>query len=242
MAAKDGKLKETALYGPVKAFLEGQGYDVKGEVGAVDIVGQREGEDPVVVELKLGFSLTLFHQAIARQSITDAVYIAVPNGSGKAFQRSLKSNRILCRRLGLGLITVRLSDQLVTVHLDPSPYKPRQMKPRKSRLLREFARRVGDPNKGGATRAGLITAYRQDSLKCLKLLASQGPTKASEVARMTAVEAARRIMSDDHYGWFERVSTGIYQITPKGEEALQSYASELAKLDLAQTETETNLT
>lgn len=234
--AKKTAIKETALYEPVKQFLVAQGYEVKGEVGAVDIVGLRAGDEPVVVELKTGFSLTLFHQAIQRQSMTDAVYIAVPQGSGKAYHRAFKSNKSLCRRLGLGLITVRLGDDpassLVTVHVDPAPYKPRQMKPRKTRLLREFARRVGDPNEGGQTRQGLITSYRQDALKCLKYLSLAGATKASEVAKATGVEKARPIMADDHYGWFERAERGIYQMTPKGSEALDAFADELAGLDV----------
>ena len=146
------KIRETDLYQPVKSYLEQQGYEVKGEVGAADIVASREDDDPVIVELKVGFSLTLFHQAIARQGVTEAVYIAVPHSGSRQFQKSLKSNLSLCRRLGLGLITVRLKDGFVTPHLDPAPYKPRQMKPRKARLLREFSRRVGDPNEGGSAR------------------------------------------------------------------------------------------
>ena len=225
-------IKETDLYPPVKDYLVGQGYEVKGEVGAADIVACKVTDEPVVVELKVGFSLTLFHQAIARQTMTDAVYIAVPHGRGKPFLKSLKNNITLCRRLGLGLMTVRIKDKLVTIHTDPAPYKPRQIKKRKTRLLREFAKRVGDPNAGGATRQGLITTYRQDSLKCLKFLTISGPSKAALVAKQTEVETARRIMADDHYGWFERVSTGIYQMTPKGQEALADYAAELAKLDI----------
>nr|WP_321454816.1 DUF2161 family putative PD-(D/E)XK-type phosphodiesterase [uncultured Cohaesibacter sp.] len=228
-------IKETDLYAPIKLFLEQQGYEVKGEVGAADIVASRGDDDPVIVELKVGFSLTLFHQAVARQSITDAVYIGIPHSSSRQFQKSLKNNIALCRRLGLGLITVRLKDGFVTPHLDPAAYKPRQVKPRKSRLLREFSRRVGDPNAGGsARRKALVTAYRQDALKCLKFLSGNGPTKAALVARSTDVETARRILSDDHYGWFERVSLGIYQITPKGAEALEDYCEELSKLDFGQ--------
>ena len=48
-------MKETDLYLPVKAWLEGQGFEVKAEVGAVDVMACREGEDPVIVELKVGF-------------------------------------------------------------------------------------------------------------------------------------------------------------------------------------------
>ena len=48
--------REQDLYAPVKALLEAQGYEVKGEVGAADVVAIRGGEAPVVVELKLRFS------------------------------------------------------------------------------------------------------------------------------------------------------------------------------------------
>jgi len=227
--AKPG-IRETDLYLPVKRLLEAQGYTVKGEVGAADVVALREDDDPVIVELKAGFSLSLFHQAIQRQALTDAVYVAVPQGSGRASYKALVENRKLCRRLGLGLITVRLSDGFVEIHCDPEPYRPRQSKPRKSRLLREFARLVGDPNNGGATRRNLVTGYRQEALRCLSLLDVEGPLKASEVAGRTCIAHARRLMADNHYGWFERVSTGIYALSPKGVSAVEEYVAELEKL------------
>ena len=214
------KPKETDLYQPVKSLLEGQGYEVKSEIGAADIVAVRGDEDPVVVELKTGFSLSLFHQGIERQAITDAVYIAVPRGSGRAFQKAILANTSLCRRLGLGLMTVRLKDGLVEVHVDPGPYKPRKSAVRKTRLLREFARRTGDPNTGGATRRGLMTAYRQDALRCARVLNELGPTKAAAVAKASGVDRARTLMADNHYGWFERVATGIYGLLPAGAQAL----------------------
>ena len=43
---------EHALYPPVKAFLETQGYVVKGEVNGCDLVAIRGEEPPVIVELK----------------------------------------------------------------------------------------------------------------------------------------------------------------------------------------------
>jgi hypothetical protein len=227
--AKAG-IKETDLYLPVKRLLEGQGYTVKGEVGAADVVAMRDGDDPVIVELKTGFSLALFHQAIERQALTDAVYVAVPQVSGRASYKALVENRKLCRRLGLGLITVRLSDGFVEIHCDPEAYRPRQSKPRKARLLREFARLVGDPNSGGATRKALVTGYRQEALRCLQLLETQGPTKASLVASQTSIVHARRLMADNHYGWFERVANGIYALSPKGTKAVDDYAAELSNL------------
>ncbi|WP_299473863.1 DUF2161 family putative PD-(D/E)XK-type phosphodiesterase [uncultured Roseibium sp.] len=214
------RILETDLYLPVKTYLIGQGYDVKAEVGAADIVACRGDEEPVIVELKTGFTLGLFHQAITRQSVTDSVYIAVARGTGRRFQHTLRNNINLARRLGLGLITVRLSDGLVEVHVDPGPYTPRKSKPRKDRLLREFSRRVGDPNTGGSTRVRLVTAYRQDALRCAAYLETNGPSRGADIAKATNVERATRIMADDHYGWFERVERGIYKLTPKGAASL----------------------
>lgn len=227
-ALSKAKIQETDLYLPIKKMLEGQGYEVKGEVGAADIVACRDKEPPVIVELKAAFSLALFHQGIERLKLTDKVYIAVPRGTGRSFMKSIKNNRAMCRRLGLGLITVRLKDGFVEIHLDPEPYKPRQSKVKTSRLLREFEKRVGDPNLGGTGGKKLMTAYRQDALRCLKALKKHGALKAALVAKITQVDRARNIMADDHYGWFEKgEGLGIYQITPKGMEALKEYAAHL---------------
>lgn len=212
-------MRETELYAPIKAFLEGQGYEVKAEVASADVVACRDGDDPLVVELKTGFSLTLVHQGVARQALTDVVYIAAPRGKGRAYLGSLKSMKTLCRRLGLGLMTVRMADNHVEIHCDPGPYRPRQVKAKRERLLREFAKRTGDPNTGG-TQGGIITAYRQDAVRCAEHLAGAGPTKGAIVAKETGVARATRMMADNHYGWFCRVETGIYDLTEVGRAAL----------------------
>lgn len=210
---------ESELYPPIKALLERQGYEVKGEVGAADVVARRGDEPPVIVELKLRFSLTLFHQAIARLALTDLVYIAVLRPTGRAARRAMKDNLAMCRRLGLGLITVR-EDETVEVHCDPGPYQPRKSKKRTDRLLREFDRLRGDPNDGGATRHGIVTGYRQDALRCAEYLAMNGACRGALVARGASVPAATRIMADNHYGWFSRVSRGIYALTEAGHAGL----------------------
>ncbi|MCV2882259.1 DUF2161 domain-containing phosphodiesterase [Actibacterium sp. XHP0104] len=225
------KPRETDLYAPLKAFLVAQGYEVKAEVAAADLVACRGDEEPVIVEMKTGFTLSLFHQAVARQAISDLVYIAVPRGTGRRYSRSLAENRAMCRRLGLGLLTVRLRDGLVEPHLDPAPYQPRKSVAHQQLMLREFARRVGDPNTGGMTRAKLVTAYRQDALRCAAHLRANGPTKGAHVARACEVPNATRIMATDHYGWFHRISPGIYDLTPKGTEALGVYSDTLAMLE-----------
>jgi len=215
--------REDQLYPPVKALLERQGYDVKGEVGAADVMAVRDGEPPVIVELKLRFSLSLFHQAITRLSVTDLVYVAVPRPTGKTAKRALKDNLALCRRLGLGLITVR-GDGQAEVQCDPGPYAPRKSKKRTKRLLREFDRLRGDPNAGGATRHGIVTGYRQDALRCAAFLAENGDAKGADVARGSGVRVATSLMANNHYGWFQRVSRGVYGLTDAGSEGLKHWA------------------
>lgn len=215
--------REQDLYPPIKALLERQGYTVKGEVGAADIVAVRDGDEPVIVELKLRFTLSVFHQAITRLKVTDQVYIGVCKPKGRSARRALKDNLALCRRLGLGLITVR-SDGAVEVQCDPGPYSPRKNKAKAARLLREFDRLEGDPNAGGATRHGIVTAYRQDALKCAAHLAECGATKGADVAKATGVPAATRLMRDNHYGWFDKVDKGIYALSDAGSEGLKHWA------------------
>ena len=215
--------KESDLYPPIKALLEEQGYEVKSEIGALDVMALHPTapDEPVIVELKLTFALALFHQAVERQAITDWVYVAVPHKSGGAFRKALKSNVRLCRRLGLGLITERMSDAHTQIHLDPGPYAPRLSKPKKARLLKEFARREGDPNLGGATRASLVTAYRQDAIRLAQHLARHGPSRGANVAKDSGVAPATRMMADNHYGWFEKVGRGIYQLSDVGHATLK---------------------
>lgn len=208
-------MNETELYAPVKAWLEGLGYEVKAEIGAADVVAVREGCAPLIVELKTGFSLTLLHQAVMRQTISDDVYVAVPRWKGRAGWKVFKKNTGLCKRLGLGVLSVDQKVGIVQVHADPAPFKPRKMKARKSALLSEFSRRTGDPNIGG-TRGKLVTAYLQDAENLAIYLVENGPTKGAVVAKTTGVSRATRMMADNHYGWFERVKKGIYCLSKVG--------------------------
>lgn len=210
--------RESQLYAPVKALLVAQGYEVKGEVGAADLVALRGDEPPVIVELKLRISLALFHQAVARLSLTDAVYIAVPRPTGKTARRAMKDNLALCRRLGLGFITVK--GGRAEVICDPGPFAPRRNKARVAKLLREFQRITGDPNDGGATRHGIVTGYRQDALRCAAFLAAHGPSRGRDVVAATGVKPATTLMRDNHYGWFEKIAKGVYGLTEAGRAGL----------------------
>lgn len=214
---------ETDLYPPVKAWLEGLGFEVKAEVGPADVMGVRAGTDPVVVELKTGFSLTLLQQAVARQAVTDQVYVAVPRWQGKAGWRAFKGNIGLCKRLGLGVLSVRLDQGTVQLHCDPAPFRPRKSKVKQSRLMKEFTTRKGDPNLGG-TRGQVETAYKQDVQTCVSYLAEHGPTSGAIIAKATGVTRATRIMADNHSGWFFRVERGVYALSNAGLTASKAKA------------------
>jgi hypothetical protein len=217
-------MAEIELYAPVKAFLQGQGYDVKAEIKDCDVFAMRGDEPPVIVELKQVFSLKLVLQGIDRQTLTDAVYIAIAPPRRRDYWDILK----LCRRLGLGLLVV--SGNIVEALADPAPYRPRRNARRLGLLLKEFAHRVGDPNLGGSARGKRMTAYRQDALRCVALLARQGPTKASKVRDAAGVARAASIFQDDVYGWFMRVERGVYGLSPKGEKALEDYREAIGRL------------
>ncbi len=218
--------READLYPHVKAYLQAQGYTVKGEVGAADLVAVRGDEDPVIVELKLRLNLTLYHQAVTRLGMTDLVYIAVVKPTGRTARRALRENTMLCRRLGLGFLTVR-KDGAVEAQCDPTPYAPRKNKSKRAKLLREFDRLVGDPNDGGATRHGIVTAYRQDALRCALYLAEAGAEKGAIIAKATGVKTATRLMRDNHYGWFRKVEKGVYALTPQGRKGLADWGESL---------------
>lgn len=227
-------IKETELYAPIKAYFAARGYQVKGEVGAADMVAvpfdNPDAGEPIIVELKTSFTLSLFHQAIQRQSMTDQVYIAVPHKTGKIGLRAVRKNKMLCRRLGLGLITVHMKDSRVVVHCDPAPFAPRKIKAKKAKLLKEFESRHGDPNDGGMTSMGMMTSYRQGALRCAKVLHDEGACKASYVAKMAGFEKARNLMAANHYGWFEKIDRGVYGLTPMGAKALDEHADIVASM------------
>jgi hypothetical protein len=206
---------ESDLYAPVKAMLEGQGYVVKGEVRGCDVVGVRGDEPPVIVELKQSFGLGLVLQGIDRLQLTEQVYLAVG-----AWPKRWRDMRKLCRRLGLGLMVV--SGKRVEVVLDPVPYRPRLNKRRTALLLGEHAKRHGDPNRGGSTRTPIVTAYRQEALRCAALLHANGPMTVAAL-RQDAPNAAK-ILQRDYYGWFQRVERGTYALSPAGTQGLARFA------------------
>ncbi len=217
-------MRESDLYEPIKRHFQNLGYVVKGEVGAADVMAVRGNEPAIIIELKLGFSLTLFHQATERLRISDHVYVAVVRPEGKFGYKRLKLNQNLCRRLGLGLLTLRVRDQFVELHCMPEQYNPRKSAKKSKQIRKLFERLDGDPNSGGATRHGLVTGYRQDALKCATFLAISGASRGAVVAKETGVESATSLMRNNVYGWFDKVEQGVYALNSTGKKGLTDWA------------------
>lgn len=119
----------------------------------------------------------------------------------------------------------------VEVIEDPLPYRPRQSKRRSALLLGEFERRRGDLNVGGSARTPIVTAYRQDALRCVRALAAAGPLRLGELRVVSGVASAAPILQRNVYGWFDRISRGTYGLTVAGEQAMIRFAQAIAVLD-----------
>ena len=226
---------EATLYAPVKEFLERRGYEVKGEVRGCDLVACRGEEPPIIVELKLRFSLALVLQGVNRLALTERVYLAVPSPPSRRRSRRLAVDspdiRKLCRRLGLGLMLVgRRSIELLE---EPVPYRPRMAKARALRLKDEFDRRIGDANVGGTIGVPVITAYRQDALRCARTLSLLGPLRIAPLRAAAGVPSAARILQRNVYGWFTRIERGTYALSESGDRALARFAAVIASLPAA---------
>jgi len=225
---------EAALYAPVKQFLERQGYEVKGEVKGCDLVARRGDEPLIIVELKLRFNLRLVLQGVDRLALTERVYLAVPRRGrrpgGGMLAPARPEIRKLCRRLGLGLILVGTGRRKVEILEEPVPYRPRQAKLRTLRLVDEFSRRLGDANVGGAVGVPLITAYRQDALRCAHVLGLSGPMRLGALRAAAGVPGAARILQRNVYGWFDRIERGTYRLTAAGGQALNRFADAISAL------------
>ena len=52
-------MDEIDLYKPIKTYFERHGYVVKSEIKNCDVVAIKGDETPIIIEMKLNFSLTL---------------------------------------------------------------------------------------------------------------------------------------------------------------------------------------
>ncbi len=201
---------ERELYPIVKAYLEAEGYIVKGEVKDCDIMAVTD-DVSVIVELKLSFNLKLVFQALDRLEKCPNVFIAIPD---YALDNRAKRKRDIVKlmgALGVGIMVVgrRPSGNVVDILLQPQFAGAET----DQALLTEFHSRRFDLNSGGMVNEKIVTAFREQVIEIATYLQLNGTTKAAVVKRQTGVAKAPNMLLTNHYGWFERVKVGHYNLT-----------------------------
>lgn len=215
-------MRETDLYEPVKHYLESHGYRVRAEVVNCDIAAVKNDE-LIVVELKSAANMTLLIQATDRQQISDSVYVAVPEPSRR--NRHWRGIERVLRRLELGLLTVNFGPlgPRVIKDFDPLPTQRRKNTRKRRAVITEAAERSADYNLAGSTRRKLVTAYRENAILVACCLQRFGPMNPKALREFGTGERTTGILYDNHYGWFQRVARGVYQLTDQGVEDLKGY-------------------
>ena len=207
-------MKESELYAPLKEKFEELGYSVRGEVKNCDLVAEKNGHF-VVVEMKTSFNLKLVYQALERRKIAEEVYVCIPRPKTGARSRSWRDMTQLLKELKIGLITVAMDSPLkmVEVVLESSG---RERKGKNAEgLKKEFEGRKLDLNTGGVNKTKLITAYREKSIKMAALAVIKEEVSLKEARMLGCDESEVKVFGSNHYGWFDRVKTGVYKVNEK---------------------------
>ena len=213
---------ETELSAPVEAYLQSHGYQVNCEVKDCDIVATK-GDDLIIVELKTSVNLTLLVQATKRQSISDSVYVAVPAPTKR--NRQWRGTLTVLKRLEIGLLLVDegVMGIVVSKQFDPIPYQRKKNTRSRRALLTEVADRSGDYNVGGSTKTTLMTAYRENAILIACCLSKLGPSSPKSLRNLGTGDKTTSILSANHYGWFQRVEKGVYELTDQGNVDSRSF-------------------
>jgi hypothetical protein len=225
-------VRESDLYAPVKAYLQDHGFEVQAEVKDCDLVARKD-EQLLIVELKKSINLTLLIQATTRQAITSNIYVAIPEIANRR-SRQWRGTVSILRRLEIGLLVVTFGPlgSRVIRELDPpgglehsaSVSKPNTRNTKKLKAIQqELDGRSASYNTGGVSQQQLMTAYRENTIFIACCLRRHGPLKTRVLRTIGTGDKTQKILGDNHYGWFNRVSRGIYCLNEKGAQALPAY-------------------
>jgi len=213
---------ETDLYMPIRHFFTELGYQVNAEVKGCDVAMTKNGE-LLIVELKKSFNITLLYQALDRQKLTSQVYAAVPRPK-RAHGAEYTGMIQIAKKLEIGLMTVALDSPVKHVEIlvfpPASQVTPVKKPGRREGVLKEMAGRTIDTNLGGSTRRKLMTAYREKSIHIACAIEKNGALTAKALVQYGCDANAHGIVYQNHYGWFERVRKGVYDLTSAGRTML----------------------
>jgi hypothetical protein len=116
-----------------------------------------------------------------------------------------------------------------TEEFPPHPFaREKSLASRRARKTRtdameEFLSRSEDYNVGGSVREKRVTAYRENALLIALYIMRDGAMSAKQLKKLGCGEKAYQIIHDNHYGWFERVDRGVYDVTSKGKKSVAKY-------------------
>lgn len=224
---------ERELFEPIKQFFATNGYVGDGEVGDIDLYMEK-GDETLACELKVSIDFKVVQQAALRQKMVDHVFVGTfkpKDMRSRAFQDKI----YLLKRLGIGLVLVSKRSKNVEMVLEPvvtelPVYKTRN-KRNKELISKEFAKRRTKKNVGGVNKTKLITSYREDALLVLNALMELGGSgKTSDIRKLSGVERSTNILYKNHYGWFNNIDKGKYEVTQTGMDALLEFEDVIASL------------
>ncbi len=223
-------MQEVQLSLPIKLWLEELGVSVQAEVGKIDLMGVDPDGSVVAVELKKSLNLEVINQAVDRQRVADIVYIGIPYSEKAVKRQRFKETLQVLRRLHIGLLLVKFhyDPPRVEEYIEPKLFdlskSKRQSLRQKERLLKEFKARKLNINQGGVTRQKIMTAYREQTLILAHYLKREGEASPAQLAQYnTGIRSVGQVLNKNYYGWFEKVSWGLYTLSEEGYAALQEY-------------------
>ncbi|MGG1658532.1 DUF2161 domain-containing phosphodiesterase [Brevibacillus sp. NRS-1366] len=228
MKTKAEKRYEVDLYEPIRNYFVAHGYEVFGEVKHCDVTAIKEDE-LVIVECKLHLNADLLIQATKRQRLTDEVYIAIPKPKYSLFSRKWQDITHLIRRLELGLILVSFSANgaAMEIKIHPGPFDRLKSKQRnqknRNKVIAEIRGRYGDYNVGGSNQTKIMTAYKQSCIQIASLLQKFGPLSPKQLRQMGTGDKTLSMLSKNYYGWFQKMSRGVYAVTDAGLHEIEAY-------------------
>lgn len=220
-------MEERDLYEPVRDYLLAQDFVVRSEVRNCDVTAFRD-DVLLVVELKLRLNLELLLQAVDRQKTADLVYVAVPRPRSLRTARWRRLRHLLQRlELGLMFVTGANRSRRVEIALEAKPFdrlRSRQANRRnREAIVQELRSRTADYNQGGSVRETLLTAYRENCLHVACGLETLEHASPRELRALGTGAKTQSILAKNYYGWFQRVSRGVYSLTESGHQALAEY-------------------
>jgi hypothetical protein len=217
------KFAEKDMYEPIRSLLAREGFIVRGEVKGCDIAAVREGQ-LWIVEMKLSANITLIYQAMARQTATPDVFIAIPRPKN-ARDKNFKSLQSLLKKLGLGLITVALDSPAPHAETILFPNGKSKSTKQTFAIKNEILNRTSDTT-GGINKAKVNTAYREKCIAIACILCEEGQSTTRDLLKKGTDKNTSGILRANYYGWYKKVEKGVFMLSEAGKTYLSENKNE----------------